>query len=80
VIWRKGCYGTQSARGSRFVERILTTRATLRAQERNVMKFVVAACEARLTGETPPSLLPAQVALPAEAKSRRGRLDRRANA
>jgi transposase len=80
VIWRKGCYGTQSARGSRFVERILTTRATLRAQERNVMKFVVAACEARLAGEAPPSLLPAQVAHPVEAKSRRRPRARRTTA
>ena len=61
VIWRKGCFGTQSARGSRFAERILTARATLRVQERNVTAFVVAACQARLTGAAPPSLLPAEL-------------------
>ena len=58
VIWRKGCFGTQSARGSRFAERILTARATLRAQGRNVTAFVVAACRAHLAGAAPPSLLP----------------------
>lgn len=75
VIWRKGCFGTQSARGSRFAERILTARATLRAQSRNVMQFVVAACQARLTGATPPSLLPQKVAL-APSEGRRAPADR----
>jgi transposase len=28
VLWRKGCYGTQSDGGSRFVERMLTVSAT----------------------------------------------------
>jgi transposase len=36
VIYRKLSYGTQSERGSRFVERMLTVRATLRRQGRNV--------------------------------------------
>jgi transposase len=58
VLYRRGSFGTQSERGSRFVERMLTTRATLRAQDRNVMAFVVAACQVRLTGTATPSLLP----------------------
>src|SRR5271155_4548404 len=58
VLYRRACFGTQSERGSRFVERMLTTRATLRAQSRNVMAFVVAACQARLAGTAAPSLLP----------------------
>lgn len=58
VLYRRACFGTQSARGSRFVERMLTVRATLRAQGRNVLAFVVAACEARLARNTAPSLLP----------------------
>jgi hypothetical protein len=32
VLWRKGSFGTQSEEGSRFVERMLTTVATLRLQ------------------------------------------------
>ena len=59
VMWRKTSYGTQSAAGSRFVERMLTVRATLRAQERNVLAYVTQAIEASLRGQAPPSLLPA---------------------
>jgi transposase len=57
VLWRKGSFGTDSESGSRFVERILTVVTTLRLQKRNVLDFLTAACEARLTGEPPPSLL-----------------------
>ena len=59
VIWRKASFGTDSESGSRFVERILTVVQSLRLQKRNVLDFVTAACEARLRGLTPPSLLPA---------------------
>lgn len=58
VLYRKISSGTQSERGSRFVERMLTVRGTLRRQERNVFEFLVAACTAQLEGHTPPSLLP----------------------
>jgi transposase len=58
VLWRKISGGTHSQAGSRFVERILTVVATLRQQNRNVLDFVRAACEAKLTGSQPPSLLP----------------------
>lgn len=60
VIWRKGCFGTDSEAGSRFVERMLTTIATLRQQRRNVLEFVAAACNAELTGAAKPSLVPGQ--------------------
>jgi transposase len=30
VLWRKGCFGTQSETGSRFVERLLAVSATCR--------------------------------------------------
>ena len=59
VLWRNGSFGTDSANGSRFVERILTVVTTLRMQKRNVLDFVTAACEARLTGAEAPSLLSA---------------------
>jgi transposase len=58
VIWRKLSFGTQSARGSRFVETMLTTIETCRQQRRNVFQFVTAAVEAHLAGRPIPSLLP----------------------
>jgi transposase len=59
VIWRKTSFGTQSEAGSRFVERILTAVITLRKQERNVLEYLADACQARLCGRRPASLLPA---------------------
>jgi transposase len=60
VMYRKTSFGTQSAEGSRFVERILTVVATLRQQNRNVLEFVAAAYHARLLHAPAPSLLPAK--------------------
>ena len=58
VLWRKMSYGTQSARGSRFVERVVSTYVTLRKQKRNVVEFLRQACSAHRRREAPPSLLP----------------------
>lgn len=58
VIWRKTSFGTHSEHGSRFVERMLTTHATLRQQKRNLTAFIRQACEAQLSGSESPSLLP----------------------
>lgn len=58
VLYRKGCFGTQSEKGSRFVERILTVVATLRRQKRNVMEYLTDACARSMEGKKPPSLLP----------------------
>jgi transposase len=58
VIYRKGCFGSQSERGSRFVERMLTVVATLRQQKRNVMDYLTEACRRAIVGKRPPSLLP----------------------
>jgi transposase len=58
VLYRKGCFGTHSAGGSRFVERMLTVVATLKQQKRNVLEFLTAAYEAHLRGLPTPSLLP----------------------
>lgn len=63
VLWRKSSFGTDSVAGSRFVERMLTTIATLRSQERSVLEFITDAYRARLTASTPPSLLPQQTRL-----------------
>ncbi len=58
VLWRKGSFGTQSAEGSRFVESMMTVVATLKQQQRHVLEYLTAACEAALRGEAAPSLLP----------------------
>jgi transposase len=63
VLWRRRSFGTQSARGSQFVARILTTVTTLRLQQRNVLDYLTAACEAQTRGTEAPSLLPSQAAL-----------------
>jgi transposase len=59
VIWRKLSFGTQSAGGSRFVERLLTVIETCRRQRRNVFQWLVEAVQADLNGQSTPSLLPA---------------------
>ena len=58
VIFRKLSGGTKSVAGSRFVERVLTVQATLRLQGRSILRFLQAACEARVRNCAPPSLLP----------------------
>lgn len=58
VIWRKLSFGSQSAEGSAFVARMLTTVVTLRHQQGNVVDFVTEACRAHLSGQSAPSLLP----------------------
>ena len=59
VIWRRRSYGTQSANGSLFVERILTAVVTLRQQKRDVLDYLADACKAVTLGYPAPSLLPA---------------------
>jgi len=58
VISRKTSYGTQSERGSRFVERILTCSATLRQAGRSLSEFINAVAHAVLAGGPAPKLLP----------------------
>ena len=57
VIWRKLCFGTQSASGSRFVERMLTAIETCRQQELNCFAWIAGAVEAHLAGKKAPSLV-----------------------
>ena len=40
VLWRKGCFGTQSKGGDVFVARILTIVTTCRQQDRHVLTFL----------------------------------------
>jgi len=58
VILRKTSFGTHSDHGSRFIERMLTTTATLRQQNRGVIDYVVEQCERALLNKRPRSLLP----------------------
>ena len=57
-FWRKGSFGSNSAAGSRLVERLLTVVASCRQQGRSVLALLVAAGEAALQGTVAPSLLP----------------------
>lgn len=44
VLWRRKSFGTQSEKGSRFVEWILTAVTTLRQQGRDVLDYLTVAC------------------------------------
>ena len=58
VLWRRRSFGTQSAAGSLFVERVLTAVTTLRQQGRDVVAYLTSACEAASRDAPAPSLLP----------------------
>jgi transposase len=58
VLCRKGSGGTDSNRGSRFVERVLSIRETCRQQGRGFLEYLVKCCQAHLEGKDPLSLLP----------------------
>jgi transposase len=58
VIWRRISGGTDSERGSRFVERTLSVVATCRQQGRNVLEYLTSCFEADLRGQPIPCLLP----------------------
>jgi transposase len=58
VLWRKGSGGTDSQRGSRFVERILSVRETCRQQGRSLLEYMVDCRQAHVEGRAAPSLLP----------------------
>lgn len=58
VIWRKLSFGTQSANGSRFVERMLTAIETCRLQNRSIFDYLTKAVRAHFANQQPPSLLP----------------------
>jgi transposase len=57
VIWRKLSFGTQSASGSRFVERMLSVIETCRQQKRDAFAWMVDAVQAHLADQPAPSLL-----------------------
>ena len=57
VLWRKSSFGTQSERGARYVERILTVCATCRLQGRSVIEYLRDACRCHFGGIPAPSLI-----------------------
>jgi len=58
VCWRKTSYGTDSARGSRFVGRILSAVESCRQQGRNLLGFLTQTIQAVRNNRTPPTILP----------------------
>ena len=60
VLWRKQSFGTQSERGSEFVERMLTVCGTCKLQGRNILDYLTQAIQASLLGQSAPSLLPSE--------------------
>jgi transposase len=60
VIYRKLSFGTQSASGSRYLERILTVSETCRLQGRSAYEYLIAAMQASFAGTAAPSLLPSE--------------------
>jgi transposase len=59
VLWRKRSFGTQSARGNLFAERLMTVAHTCRKQNKNVLEFLTACCTAAGNGTPAPSLFAA---------------------
>jgi transposase len=57
VIWRKLSFGTQSPKGSRFVETILTVVETCHRQSRNSFQYLTAVMQTHFAGQPAPSLL-----------------------
>ena len=62
VLWKRMSHGTMSREGSLFVARILTVRATLRQQGRNVHAYLRHVCQTHRNGQPQPSLLPTTIA------------------
>ena len=57
VLWRKRSFGTQSERGERFAERVMTTVRTARKQGNDVLEFLVRTVTAHTNGTPLPRLL-----------------------
>jgi transposase len=57
VLWRRRCFGTQSQRGNDYAERIMTVVHTARKQDRALLPFLTAVCEAHRDDEPLPSLV-----------------------
>jgi transposase len=58
VLWRKNCFGCQSAQGRHFVQRMLSVVQSLRLQQRNVLEFLCQCIQTYRCGQPPPSPIP----------------------
>jgi transposase len=56
VLWRRRSFGSQSERGNRFAERIMTVAHTARKQNKHVLSFLTECCDAHRSGMPAPSL------------------------
>lgn len=54
VLWRKKSYGTRSARGQRFVERITSVVETIKKNGANVLGYLEGAIRAFIQRQSPP--------------------------
>lgn len=59
VLWRKGSFGAQSDRGSRFAVRVMSVAHTARKQGWSVFGHLVTCCEAMVRKTPVPLLFPA---------------------
>ncbi len=57
VIWRKTSFGSQSGKGLRLVERLLTVAETCKKQNQDLLDYLTNAVTASRTGRLPPPLL-----------------------
>jgi transposase len=57
VLWRKSSFGTQSERGGRYVERILTVCATCQLQGRSAIEYLRNVCHCHFNGLPVPPLI-----------------------
>lgn len=57
VVWRRSSFGTDSPKGSRFVERILTVVQTCKKQGRRAFEFLTEVFSATIQQRPPPKLI-----------------------
>jgi transposase len=57
VLWRKRSFGSQSERGERFAERMMTAVRTARKQGKDVLDFMVGSLTAYICNTTAPRLV-----------------------
>jgi transposase len=57
VLWRKRSFGSQSERGERFAERVMTAVRTARKQGKSVLAFLIGSVTAHRDGTPAPRLI-----------------------